>query len=142
MSLTITEMFIGQIARIQRTFTTSDVRICSELTNDFSPIYQLNKEDWKSTYDQPVIPGLLTEGLITQVISEKLPGSACVLLQKELIFYHPVHVGDMVTAELEVIDINIDRNWVTQKVTCYNQAGIEAIKGQVVILLLTNDVDM
>lgn len=139
MNLSISEMFIGQIARLQRTFSISDVRICSELTNDNSPIYQLNKEEWKSNYDQPVIPGLLTEGLITQVISEKLPGSACVLLQKELIFYHPVHVGDLITAELEVIDINIDRNWVTQKVTCYNQTGIEVIKGQVVILLLKND---
>lgn len=53
-------------------------------------------------------------------------------------FYHPVHIGDMISAELEVIDINLNRDWVTQKVTCYNQAGIEVIKGQVVILVLTN----
>ncbi|MFE4897565.1 hotdog family protein [Peribacillus butanolivorans] len=138
MSLTITDLFIGQIASLQRTFNESDVRLCSELTKDYSPIYQVNKEEWRSNYGKPIVPGLLTEGLITQVISEKLPGSACILLQKELVFYHPVHIGDMISAELEVIDINLNRDWVTQKVTCYNQAGIEVIKGQVVILVLTN----
>ncbi len=29
-----------------------------------------------------IIPALLVEGLVTQVITDKLPGCACVLLQK------------------------------------------------------------
>ncbi|CAK6473484.1 MaoC/PaaZ C-terminal domain-containing protein [Peribacillus castrilensis] len=138
MSLTITDLFIGQVASMQRTFNESDVKLCNELTKDYSPIYQVNKEAWKSNFSRPIVPGLLTEGLITQVISEKLPGSACILLQKELVFYHPVHIGDIISAELEVIDINLNRDWVTQKVTCFNQAGIEVIKGQVVIFVLSN----
>ncbi|WP_352924751.1 MaoC/PaaZ C-terminal domain-containing protein [Peribacillus simplex] len=138
MSLTINDLFIGQVASMQRTFNESDVKLCNELTKDYSPIYEVNNEAWKSNFDKPVVPGLLTEGLITQVISEKLPGSACILLQKELVFCHPVHIGDMISAELEVIDINLDRDWVTQKVTCFNQAGIEVIKGQVVIFVLSN----
>jgi 3-hydroxybutyryl-CoA dehydratase len=136
MSLMIDELFIGQIARLKRIFTESDVRLCNELTKDFNSVYQVNENVWKSFYNKPIVPGLLTEGLITQVISQKLPGSACILLQKELVFYHPVHVGDEVTAELEIIDINQDRSWVTQKVNCYNQKGYEVIKGQVVILVL------
>jgi 3-hydroxybutyryl-CoA dehydratase len=138
MSLMIDELFIGQIARLKRIFTESDVRLCNELTKDFNSVYQVNENVWKSFYDKPIVPGLLTEGLITQVISQKLPGSACILLQKELVFYHPVHVGDNVTAELEIIDINQDRSWVTQKVNCYNQKGNEVVKGQVVILVLPN----
>ncbi|MDQ0219436.1 enoyl-CoA hydratase [Peribacillus cavernae] len=138
MNLVIAEMFTGQIARLQRIFTESDVRLCNELTKDFSPVYQPNEDGWKKYYEKPIVPGLLTEGLITQVISEKLPGGACILLQKELVFYHPVHVGDEITAELEIIDINLARNWVTQKVTCYNQTGNEVVKGQVVILVLSN----
>ena len=138
MSLTITEMVTGQTARMQRIFTEKDVKLCSELTRDYSPVYQLNEEVWKNYYSNPIVPGLLTEGLITQVISEKLPGGACILLQKELVFYHPVHVGDEITAELEIINIDLARNWVTQKVTCYNQAGDEVIKGQVVNLVLSS----
>lgn len=136
MSMTLYELFIGQVARLQRTFTNMDVKHCNELTKDFNSVYQSGEDGWKGYYEKPVVPGLLTEGLITQVISQKLPGSACILLQKELVFYHPVHVGDEITAELEIIDINNERNWITQKVTCTNQTGTEVIKGQVVILVL------
>lgn len=139
MNSTVTQFFIGQIARLQRTFTDEDVRLCNELTQDYSPVYYPQEEVWKTYYSQPIVPGLLTEGLINQVISEKLPGIPCILLQKELIFYHPVHIGDLITAELEIIDINVERNWMTKKVTCYNQAGKEVIKGQVVIFVLSNE---
>ncbi|MBU8906062.1 MaoC/PaaZ C-terminal domain-containing protein [Desertibacillus haloalkaliphilus] len=139
MSITINDMFIGQVASHRRAFTETDVKLCNELTQDFSPVYHVNENVWKCYYEKPIVPGLLTEGLITQVISQKLPGSASILLQKELIYYHPVHVGDEITAELEVIDINEARNWVTQKVTCFNQQGNEVIKGQVVILVLETE---
>jgi 3-hydroxybutyryl-CoA dehydratase len=136
MSLTINQMFIGQIARAKRVFTEEDVKLCSELTLDFSPIYQENH--FENKYSKPIIPGLLTEGLIHQTISKKLPGGPCILLQKELVFYHPLHIGDEVMAELEIIDINEPRNWITLKVTCYNQLGTEVVKGQVVIFILSD----
>jgi 3-hydroxybutyryl-CoA dehydratase len=138
MTYAIEDLFTGKIARMQRIFTDEEVKICEKLTRDNSPVYNLNEDIWKNYYDQPIVPGLLAEGLINQVISEKLPGVACLLLQKELIFYLPVYVGDIITAELEIIDINVERNWVTQKVTCMNQSGSEVIKGQVVIVIVTN----
>lgn len=138
MTYAIEDLFIGKIARMQRIFTDEEVNICEKLTKDHSPVYNLNEDIWKNYYDQPVVPGLLAEGLINQVISEKLPGVACLLLQKEIIFYLPVYVGDIITAELEIIDINLERNWVTQKVTCMNQSGSEVIKGQVVIVIVFN----
>ena len=36
MNQTSTEVFIGKIARLQRTFSEEDVRICNELTGDFN----------------------------------------------------------------------------------------------------------
>lgn len=55
MSLTITDLFIGHIASMQRTFNESDVKLCNELTKDYSPIYQVNKEAWKSNFSKPVV---------------------------------------------------------------------------------------
>ena len=121
MGLMISDMRLGQIARLKRTFNESDVEQCSALTKDYSPIYQQEKKEWKNQFNRPVVPGLLTEGLINQVISEKLP------------------IGDTVTAELEVIDINVDRNWVTQKIICYNESGTEIIKGQLLLLVIANE---
>ncbi|QKY69639.1 hypothetical protein [Lentibacillus sp. CBA3610] len=138
MTKTITNLFKGQTARLKRTFTDKDVKLSSELTNDFSPVYDSNANIWKEYYANPIVPALLTEGLITEVISTELPGIPCVLLQKDLVFYSPVYVGDEITAELVIIDKNLERNWVTEKVTCFDQDGNEVIKGQVVVYLLSN----
>lgn len=136
MSLTNTELFIGKTACLQRVFTEYDLQQCKELTKDDNPIYQANMDHWKKPFSRPIVPALLVEGLITQVITNKLPGCACVLVQKEMVYYHPVHVGDAITAELLIMDINHERDWITQKVTCFNQNGTEVIKGQVVIYVL------
>ncbi|WP_249870398.1 MaoC/PaaZ C-terminal domain-containing protein [Oceanobacillus saliphilus] len=135
---TVAKLYKGQTATLERTFTESDVKKSSDLTRDFSPVYNQSEEVWKAYYDRPIVPALLTEGLITEIISTKLPGVPSVLLQKDLVFYSPVHVGDVITAEMVIIDINLERNWLTQKVTCYDHNGIEVIKGQVVVLVLSN----
>ncbi|MBM4765156.1 hypothetical protein [Bacillus sp. B15-48] len=133
MSLTNTKIFIGQSARLQRIFTEVDIQLCNELTKDFNPFYQQNDICLKNGEPKSIVPAVLVEGLIAQVITDELPGSACVLLQKEMIYYHPVYIDDAITAELTIIDINHEREWVTQKVMCFNQNGTEVIKGQVVI---------
>lgn len=134
-------LYKGQTAIMSRIFTAEDVNRCCELTKDFSPVYNLSSDAWKGYYKKPIVPALLTEGLITQVISSELPGIPCVLLQKDLVFYSPVYIGDLITVELTIIDINYERNWLTQKVTCFDEEGNELIKGQVVIFLLSNKND-
>ncbi|GAK06752.1 MaoC/PaaZ C-terminal domain-containing protein [Geomicrobium sp. JCM 19038] len=130
--------FHGQKATLTRTFTKEDVKKSSELTNDYSPVYTIGGNRWTSQYPKPIVPALLTESLITQLISERLPGTPCILVQKDLVYYSPVYVGDAVTAELVVIDIHDKRNWITEKVTCYDSDGNEVIKGQVVVYVLEN----
>ena len=132
MSIPNYELFIGQSAWLQRIFTEVDVKHCKELTKDYNPFYRQSDIALKKD-NRPIVPALLVEGLISQVITDKLPGTACVLLQKELIYYNPVYIGDEITAELTIIDIDYKREWVTQKVKCINQNGTEVIKGQVVI---------
>ncbi|WP_042347222.1 MaoC/PaaZ C-terminal domain-containing protein [Bacillus massiliigorillae] len=138
MSYTIEQLCVGQRACLRRVFSNEDVVLCNQITNDYNEVYQADEDGWKQHFKHPIVPGLLTEGLVNQVISDRLPGNACILLQKELVFYHPVHIGDNITAELEIIDINKERHWVTMKVHCMNQDEQEVIKGQVVIFILPN----
>ncbi|MFS0750982.1 hypothetical protein [Oceanobacillus sp. 1P07AA] len=133
------QFYQGKTTRLSRTFTNDDVEKSKALTRDVSPIYDEREKEWKAYYKKPVIPALLTEGLITEAISSKLPGSPCVLLQKDLVFYSPVHVGQKITVELTIIDVNEERNWLTQKVTCFDDQGNEVIRGQVVLLLLIDN---
>lgn len=128
----IDRYFIGQIARLQAIFTEDDMKKWSILTRDFNDIY---RSEYVSL-TQPLVPGILSEGLMTEVISKELPGEPCVIMQKELLFLQPVQIGNTITAEVEIININEERNWITEKVRCLNEHGIEVIKGQIIIKLL------
>lgn len=136
---TFTEFFVGQVARIQRTFTEEDVRLYSKLIREYNQVYSREETVWKSHFEGPIVPGLLSEGLIIEGVSKKLPGTACVLLQKEIVYSHPIYIGDTICAELQIIDMNHQRNWITQKVSCTNQHGKEVMKGQVVVFILPNE---
>lgn len=136
---TLTDYYVGQFASIERTFTEEDLELYAKFSREFNEVYNSNTNAWESFFKGPIIPGLLPESLIIEVISKKLPGTACVLLQKEIVFSQPIYAGDTIRAELQIIDINHQRNWITQKVACVNQHGTEVIKGQVLVFLLPKE---
>lgn len=121
-------IFIGKITRIQRTLSENDVKQWTVLTQDFNDVYQLGFRD-----ELPPVPGIVCEGLIVEAINSELPGTLTVMLKKELVFLHPVHIGDTITVEIETIDVNKQMNWNTKNVRCINESGNEVVKGQVII---------
>ena len=66
----IDSYFIGQIARMQRTFSENDVRQWSLLTKDFNEVYEAGFSNLVK--GQPLVPGIISEGLITEVISTRI----------------------------------------------------------------------
>lgn len=130
----IDSYFVGQIARRQKTFFEDDIKQWCLLTQDFNHVYQTRFSNLEIS--EPLIPGIISEGLITEVISKELPGIPCMMMQKELLFIYPVQIGNTITAEVEIIDINPERKWITEKVRCMNEHGIDVIKGQLILKLL------
>ncbi|MBS4216511.1 MULTISPECIES: hypothetical protein [Neobacillus] len=128
--------FIGQIARIQRTIISEDVEKWKFLTWDFNVVYQ--SETW---FELPHVPGIVCEGLIAEAMGKELTCHPAVILKKELVFLNPVHIGDMLTVEIETIDVNQEMDWVTEKVTCINQSGFEVVRGQVVLKILAKKME-
>jgi 3-hydroxybutyryl-CoA dehydratase len=61
---------------------------------------------------------MLTAGLVSAVIGEQLPGHGTVYLGQSLKFLAPVRPGDMVLAEVEVIDIDHSKRRVTMNTRC------------------------
>jgi 3-hydroxybutyryl-CoA dehydratase len=125
-------IFIGQITRNQRTFSENDVKKWTVLTQDFNDVYQPGFR-----FELPLVPGILCEGLISEAINRELSGIVTVMLKKELVFLHPVHIGDTITVEIETINVNEQMNWITEKVSCVNESGNEVVKGQVVMKILS-----
>ncbi|MFJ8066844.1 MaoC/PaaZ C-terminal domain-containing protein [Psychrobacillus sp. NPDC096426] len=134
----ISKFYIGQSSSIERTFTERDVKSYMELTREENSVYSDDVFMKKVQLKGRVVPGLLSEGLIMEVSSKELPGSPGLLLQKELIYHHPVYIGDNITAKVEIIDIDLRRRWITLMVQCTNQLGEVVITGQIVALVIIN----
>jgi acyl dehydratase len=65
----------------------------------------------------------------------KLPGPGSIYLSQTLNFLHPVKIGDMITATVEVVRYREDKGIVTLDTRCTNQEGVEVLSGEAVLLM-------
>jgi len=107
----------------------------AEITGDSNPAH-LDEEFAKGTvFKGRIAQGILSAGLISAVIGTRLPGSGTIYLSQTLRFTAPVRLGDAITAMVEVIDIDIEKNRATLHTTCVNQDGKMVIDGEANVML-------
>ena len=130
----ITEFKIGDSERITRQITSDYVEKFAETTGDDNPVH-LDEEYAKNTiFNGRIVHGILVSGLISGVLGNKFPGYGTIYLSQSLKFLKPVRIDDIITAEVEVIDINIEKNRLTLKTRCYNEEDIDVIVGEAIVL--------
>ena len=76
---------------------------------------------------------MLTAGFISAVIGEQLPGHGTVYLGQTLKFLVPVRPGDHVTAQVEVVEIDLGRRRVKLD-TCCIVSGKKVLIGEATVL--------
>ena len=130
---TINEINVGDRAEFSKTISESDVYLYAGVTGDFNPAHT-NEEYAKDTFFKTRIAhGMLSAGLISTVLGNELPGPGSVYISQELNFLAPVHLGDTVTAQAEVIEVLSEKNRVKLKTTCMNQDGITVLDGEAIV---------
>ncbi len=67
---------------------------------------------------------------IGTVLGTELPGKGTIYLQQQVKFVAPVHFGDTITATVEVVEKNVEKNRVKLKTTCTNQDGQVVVDGE------------
>ena len=103
--MTFNELKVGQKATITKKFEDADLRAFAEVSLDTNPIH-LDEEYAKTTiFGKRIVHGILTSGLISAVLANKLPGPGTIYLGQELRFTAPVFLGDEITAECEIAEI-------------------------------------
>jgi 3-hydroxybutyryl-CoA dehydratase len=131
--MTFNELYVGQKASVQKTFADADLRAFAEVSLDTNPIH-LDEEYAKTTiFGRRIVHGILTSGLISAVLANKLPGPGTIYLGQELKFTAPVFLGDTITAECEIAEIREDKHIVKLNTTCYNQDGKVVISGMATV---------
>lgn len=129
-----TSFQIGQRASFTKTVTEADVSTFAGLIGDFNPLHVDAEYASRSRFGQRVAHGMLTGGLISAVLGNKLPGPGAIYLSQQIEFLAPVFIGDTITATVEVSAWRPDKRIITLKTDCYKQDGKQVVTGKAVLL--------
>jgi 3-hydroxybutyryl-CoA dehydratase len=125
----IDQLQVGDAAEFAKTVSETDIYLYAGITGDFNPAH-VNENYAKNTFFKTRIAhGMLTAGFISAIIANQLPGPGTIYLKQELSFLAPVHIGDTITARVEILELNTEKNRVRLKTTCSNQDGVTVLEG-------------
>ena len=130
---TIEELKIGQSAAFSKTISETDIYLYAGITGDSNPVHIDEEHAKKTAFKTRIAHGMLTAGLISTVLGNKLPGPGTIYLRQEVNFLLPVHIGDTITATIEVVDMMSEKNRVALKTICVNQEGAVVLEGQAIV---------
>ncbi len=126
----IDRLQVGDAAEFAKTVTETDIYLYAGITGDFNPAH-VNEAYAKNTFFKTRIAhGMLTAGFISAIIANQLPGPGTIYLKQDLSFLAPVRIGDTITARVEILELNSEKNRVRLKTTCSNQDGVMVLAGE------------
>ena len=117
-TIVIEDLEIGMIRSLQKKVTDHDIELFATVSTDHNPVHLDEDYAQDTIFGGRIAHGMLTAGLISAVIGEQLPGHGTVYLGQTLKFLAPVRPGDLVTAEVEVLDIDYAKRRVNLDTRC------------------------
>lgn len=134
------QLTIGTKASLTRTLTDEDLLLFAKVSGDTNPVHLDEAFASSTQFAGRIAHGMWTASLISCALATRLPGPGGIYLGQELKFMRPVKVGDTVTVELEIIDINPRRKRATVATNVVNQDGKTVVKGQAEVMPATDKV--
>ena len=132
--LTIAEIEPGQTASFTKTVSEADVYGFAGITGDFNPVHINATYAEQTVFGGRIAHGILCAGFISTVLGMSLPGPGAIYVSQQLSFKRPVHIGDTITAVVEVSEILTERNRVRFATRCINQSGETVAEGESVLM--------
>lgn len=130
---TIDEIKVGETAQFAKTVSESDVYIYAGVTGDLNPAHVDETYARKTFFKTRIVHGMLLGGFISAVLGSRLPGPGAIYMKQDLRFLAPVHIGDTVTARVEVTERDVEKNRLTLKTTCTIQDGTVVLEGEALV---------
>ena len=130
------DLSMGQSAEVTHTVTEEDIKTFGDLSGDYNPVHF--DEEWAKTtmFKGRIAHGLLTAAYISTAIGMKLPGPGTIYMGQSMKFLGPVRIGDTITARVEIIELNDEKERITLKTMCTNQKGKLVLDGEAMIKVM------
>ena len=132
-TICIEDIEMGMTRYIRKVITDRDIEQFAEISTDHNPVH-LDEEYARDTiFEGRIAHGMLTAGLVSAVIGEQLPGHGTIYMSQNLKFLAPVRPGDLVHAEVKVVDMVIDKRRVKLDCRC-EVNGKNVLVGEAMVL--------
>ena len=132
--ITIDSIAVGDSAQITRRVTDGDIAAFVDAVGDHNPVHADRAYAASTVFKEPIAPGIWTAGLISAVIGTRLPGPGAIYLSQDLKFLKPVKEGDSISARVEVLEVNRERNRIRLRTVCTNQRSEDVLTGEAVVM--------
>ncbi len=132
-TICIEDLEIGMSRHVTKEVTDRDIELFAEVSTDRNPVHLDDDYARDTIFGGRIAHGMLTAGLISAVIGEQLPGHGTIYMGQNLKFLAPVRPGDVVRAEVTVMEIDHSKRKVTLKTECVVD-GKPVLKGDATVL--------
>jgi 3-hydroxybutyryl-CoA dehydratase len=130
---------MGQSAEVVHTVKAQDIQVFGDLSGDYNPLHFNQRWAKKTMFGGRIAHGLLTASFISTAIGMHLPGPGTIYMSQSMRFVGPVRIGDTITARVEVVLLNDEKERVTLRTTCTNQEGKVVLDGEALVTLMKMD---
>jgi len=130
---TIDQLHIGDTAEFTKTVTETDIYLYAGITGDFNPAHVNEVYANNTFFKTRIAHGMLVAGFISAALANQLPGPGTIYLKQDLSFRAPVRIGDTITGQVEILELNVEKNRVRLKTTCTNQEGVVVLSGEALV---------
>lgn len=117
-TICIEDIEMGMMRYVRKVITDEDIEKFADVSTDRNPVHLDDDYAQDTIFQGRIAHGMLTAGLVSAVIGEQLPGHGTIYMSQNLKFLAPVRPGDLVTAEVEVTGIEIDKRRVKLDCRC------------------------
>ena len=123
------QLNVGQKATRSIMLTADHVRIYSELTGDRNPLHNDPVFTAGTRFQELIVQGGLTTGLLHALVAMDMPGPGTVFLEQHWRFTGPVYIGDTITAEAEVKKVHETKPVANLAIRITRQTGDVVLEG-------------
>ena len=132
-TICIEDIEMGMTRYIRKVITDKDIEQFAEISTDHNPVHLDDEYARDTIFEGRIAHGILTAGLVSAVIGEQLPGHGTIYMSQNLKFLAPVRPGDLVHAEVKVVDMVIDKRRVKLDCRC-EVNGKNVLVGEAIVL--------
>ena len=132
-TICIEDIEMGMTRYVRKVITDQDIEKFAEISTDHNPVHLDDEYARDTIFEGRIAHGMLTAGLVSAVIGEQLPGHGTIYMSQNLKFLAPVRPGDLVHAEVKVVDMVIDKRRVKLDCRC-EVNGKNVLVGEAMVL--------